>query len=268
MVDDEYRKDRKFESGLRGPIQDRVNMLNMLTYAEVLDKAILAEANLNRYQSSGESQKKRQNYDNHRGAFDARKKTNIGSSSYSRQEGGTRPTCSSCGKTHSGVCCWASRACFECGEVGHRVEDCPKAKANDGKKNENTSGPAQKGNVRKGQMRQGRVFALVPGDTQNAETVVSSILPICSQGAYTLNDSGSTHSFVSTKFAEKFSKANSVVDVLSRKIDGNLACLAMISVEPTIIEEVKTRQMEDGFFKKVVDEFVTKPRSGYTIENQ
>ena len=42
MVSDEYRKARKFESGLRGPIQDRVNMLNMPTYAEVLDKAILA----------------------------------------------------------------------------------------------------------------------------------------------------------------------------------------------------------------------------------
>ena len=52
MVSDEYRKARKFESGLRGPIQDRVNMLNMPTYAEVLDKAILAEANLNRYHSS------------------------------------------------------------------------------------------------------------------------------------------------------------------------------------------------------------------------
>ncbi|XP_028053620.1 uncharacterized protein LOC114257986 [Camellia sinensis] len=42
----------------------------------------------------------------------------------------------------------------------------------------------------------------------------------------------------------------------------------MISVEPTIIEEVKTRQMEDRVLRKVIDEIVTKPRSGYTIENQ
>ena len=55
MVDDEYRKTRKFESRLRGPIQDRVNILNMPTYAVVLDKAILAEAHLNRYQSSAEN---------------------------------------------------------------------------------------------------------------------------------------------------------------------------------------------------------------------
>ena len=81
MVSGEYRKARKFESGLRGPIQDRVNMLNMLTYAGVLDKAILAEANLNRYQNSGESQRKRHNYEGRRMPFNAKKKANVGSSS-------------------------------------------------------------------------------------------------------------------------------------------------------------------------------------------
>lgn len=63
-------------------------------------------------------------------------------------------------------------------------------------------------------------------------------------------------------------KGNSVADALSRKLVGSLACLAMVSVEPTIIEEVKTRQMEDEFLKRVIDEFVTKPRSGYTVENK
>ena len=63
-------------------------------------------------------------------------------------------------------------------------------------------------------------------------------------------------------------KANSVADALNKKLVGGLACLAMISVEPTIIEEVKTKQMEDKFLKRVIDEFVIKPRPGYTIENQ
>ncbi|XP_028098130.1 uncharacterized protein LOC114297847 [Camellia sinensis] len=104
MIDDEYQKVRKFESGLRGPIQDRVNMLNMPTCAGVLDKAILAEANLNRYQGSGESQRKRQNYDNRRVPFNAKKKINMGSSNNSNQEGNVKPTCTSCGKLHFGVC--------------------------------------------------------------------------------------------------------------------------------------------------------------------
>ena len=83
MVDDEYRKARKFERGLPRPIQDRVNMLNMPTYVGVVDKAILAEANLNRYQSPAESQRKRQNYENRRVSFNAKKKANMGSSSNS-----------------------------------------------------------------------------------------------------------------------------------------------------------------------------------------
>ena len=49
-------------------------------------------------------------------------------------------------------------------------------------------------------MRQGRVFALVPGDVQNTETVVSGILSICTQNAYVLIDSGSTLLYVSHAF--------------------------------------------------------------------
>ncbi|XP_028096545.1 uncharacterized protein LOC114296450 isoform X1 [Camellia sinensis] len=169
MVDDEYRKARKFESGLRGPIQDRVNMLNMPTYAGVLDKAILAEANLNRYQSSGEGQKKRQNYDNRRVPFNAKKRMSTDGSNNSNQEGNAKPVCTSCGKLHFGVCRWATGACYECGEIGHRVKDCPKARTDGGKRNGSTSGPAQSNNVGRTQARQGRVFALVPGDAQNDE---------------------------------------------------------------------------------------------------
>ncbi|XP_028093420.1 uncharacterized protein LOC114293537 [Camellia sinensis] len=134
MVNNEYRKARKFESGLRDPIQDRVNMLNMPTYAGVLDKAILAEANLSRSQSSGENQRKRQDYDNRQAPSDVNKKVNVGSANNANQEGGTRPTCSSCGKQRFGVCYRVSGACFECDKMGHRIKDCPKVKARDDKK--------------------------------------------------------------------------------------------------------------------------------------
>ncbi|XP_028058995.1 uncharacterized protein LOC114262791 [Camellia sinensis] len=134
MVNNEYRKARKFESGLRGRIQDRVNMLNMPTYTRVLDKAILAEANLNKYQSSGENQRKRQDYDNRQAPSNVNKKVSVGNSSNSNQESGTRLTCTSCGMRHFGVCHQASGVCFECGEMGHHIKDCPKVKAKDGKK--------------------------------------------------------------------------------------------------------------------------------------
>ena len=58
-------------------------------------------------------------------------------------------------------------------------------------------------------MRQGRVFALVPGDVQNTETVVSGILSICTQNAYVLIDSGSNGLF---SFREKACDTYECVD--------------------------------------------------------
>ncbi|XP_028063316.1 uncharacterized protein LOC114266588 [Camellia sinensis] len=137
MVGSEYMKARKFESGLRGPIQDQVNFLNMPTYAGVLDKAILAKANLNRIQSSRKNQRKRQTYDNREKEADpndAEEKTREDSPNNANQEGGTWPTCATCGKRHFGVCLRTTGACFECGEMSHRIKDCPKIKARGDKK--------------------------------------------------------------------------------------------------------------------------------------
>ncbi|XP_028106055.1 uncharacterized protein LOC114305137 [Camellia sinensis] len=48
-------------------------------------------------------------------------------------------------------------------------------------------------------------------------------------------------------------KANSVADALSRTSDGNLACLTVMTAEPTIVDEVKIRKMEDNFLKKIAE---------------
>ncbi|XP_028057791.1 uncharacterized protein LOC114261691 [Camellia sinensis] len=46
MVDTEYKKARKFEGGLRNAILDRVNMLKLPTYVDVLERAVIAEGNI------------------------------------------------------------------------------------------------------------------------------------------------------------------------------------------------------------------------------
>ncbi|XP_028122319.1 uncharacterized protein LOC114319492 [Camellia sinensis] len=89
----------------------------------------------------------------------------------------------------------------------YEVKDCPKAKQ---KGASSSSGSVKKPNTKatteKEPMTQGRVFALIPGEARNTETVVSGTLSICTRDAYALIDSGSTHSFISRKFVNKLDK--------------------------------------------------------------
>ena len=46
MVDTDYKKAKKFEGGLNVEILDRINVLKLLKYVDVLDRAIMAELNI------------------------------------------------------------------------------------------------------------------------------------------------------------------------------------------------------------------------------
>ncbi|XP_028125340.1 uncharacterized protein LOC114322266 [Camellia sinensis] len=46
MVDIDYKKVRKFEGSLRNDIQERVNVLKLLTYVDVLDHNLMLETNI------------------------------------------------------------------------------------------------------------------------------------------------------------------------------------------------------------------------------
>jgi len=92
------------------------------------------------------------------------------------------------------------------------VKDCPLGSDNANRPMASSTGSAftaktnARANSGKEPLSQGRVFALVPGDVQNTEVMVSGILPICSQNACVLIDSGSTHSFVSYTFSQKLTR--------------------------------------------------------------
>ena len=89
-------------------------------------------------------------------------------------------------------------------------------------------------------------------------------------------------------------RANTVANALSRKSIGNLSCLltsqkellrdlekneieivmrehggilATISAQPAIIEEIKEKQPQNEFLKKIMDEIDSKPRPGVVLEN-
>ncbi|XP_028059685.1 uncharacterized protein LOC114263367 [Camellia sinensis] len=205
MVDTDYKKPRKFEGGLDLEVFDRVGVLKLPTYVEMLDRALMAEAIIavkkQTTTPTTEWKEKRAGFNFTEGRSFS-KKQNTGSSSSSSQSSRSIPNCPDRRRKHKGACYRASGACFRCGKTGHMVRNCPMrfdevscpvassaGSVSAARSNVRTNA---RGDTNHKTLRQWRVFALVPGDAQNTESVVS--------------DSGSTHSFVSHAFFRKLTK--------------------------------------------------------------
>lgn len=50
-------------------------------------------------------------------------------------------------------------------------------------------------------------------------------------------------------------------------LQGQEATIAAVMAQPTLLEEIKLRQMEDETLKKICDELETKPKSGFSLMN-
>ncbi|XP_028092608.1 uncharacterized protein LOC114292789 [Camellia sinensis] len=158
-------------------------MLKLPTYVDVLERAIIAEGNLAAQNRISEWKGKRQNDQLFKGlATPPNKKQNSGTSSTTTFTQDSAPVCLECGRRHRGVCHRLSGACFRYGKTSHLIRDCPQGNQQNNKKVVISSvGSAPTSNTKsvvkppnnKDTARQGRVFALVPGDVQNAATVVS-----------------------------------------------------------------------------------------------
>nr|XP_009776764.1 PREDICTED: uncharacterized protein LOC104226447 [Nicotiana sylvestris] len=142
----------------------------------------------------------------------------------------TTPVYQICGRSHLGQCHVLTGECFWCGQLGHHLRDCPRPSRNFNQDyiqsvaptqtTRNTSGATGIGNrgrgagdratVNQGQRNAGRgqarVFAFTRQVTQASNAVVTGILFVCSFDSLALIDLGSTHSYVSSYFALRFSK--------------------------------------------------------------
>ncbi|XP_028071569.1 uncharacterized protein LOC114273926 [Camellia sinensis] len=183
MIDTDYKKAQKFEGGLDLDIFNRVGVLKLPTYVDVLDRALMVEANLAAKKQFKvpitEWKGKRSGYGFRKGRSFVNKKQNTGSTSSSRQSSRSIPVCPECGRKHQRVCCRASNAYFRCGKMGHVVRDCLLRSKNadclaaSSAESASTARTNTRANTGKETLRQDQVFALVPGDVQNTEAVVS-----------------------------------------------------------------------------------------------
>ncbi|XP_057465182.1 uncharacterized protein LOC130754911 [Actinidia eriantha] len=183
MVDTKEKKAEKFEDGLRGNIKNRLELFQLPTYAEVVNCALLTERSNEEYYQDRDNKRKGE-ISKGPGRLNAIQfqKSNTGTmskiNSSSSSFKGTYPQCPKCGKFHKGTICYARMgACFNCGQQGHMIKDCPKFNqtqtmvASTATPSQSIQRPNPTAGM--GQLQQGKVFALVPGDVQTSTSLVS-----------------------------------------------------------------------------------------------
>ncbi|XP_028104464.1 uncharacterized protein LOC114303522 [Camellia sinensis] len=132
------------------------------------------------------------------------KKLNSGTSSASTPTRDSAPTCPDCGRRHRGTCYRVTGACFKIVLKG--IDKMGIEPLLVGSTLIPSTKLVAKTTNNKDTARQGTVFALVPGDVQNAVAVVSSTFTIHGHSAHVLFHSGSTHSFVSKIFVQNLNR--------------------------------------------------------------
>ncbi|KAF7142831.1 hypothetical protein RHSIM_Rhsim05G0110500 [Rhododendron simsii] len=200
MVADENKKARKFEDGLKYEIRKVVRPMRLPTYADVVDRALLVEQEIEESKRFTKNRKRQNSSIGNKNEGGAYKRPYTGPTNNGRHGRDQRervPRCQTCGKEHFRIC-RSTTTCYGCGGQGHYKGECPNLPSGANTMLSKTA-TVGKPNTRV----QGRAFALVPGDPRNNENVVAGNMLLCSLPAYVLIDSGSSHSFVSLKFSMK-----------------------------------------------------------------
>lgn len=132
------QKAMHFEHGLKPTIRTRLTAFELTKYSEVMHKALRVEQDCDEYQQMKDSKKRDRDgklqqgngsMHNVKSKKNGKGKETIEDEAQAIGTTGTR-NCPHCGKNHGNLPCYRKTgACFECGQQGHRVKDCPK-KAN------------------------------------------------------------------------------------------------------------------------------------------
>ncbi|XP_035541661.1 uncharacterized protein LOC118344664 [Juglans regia] len=162
LIPDEEKKARKFEECLNYQIYERVMVLQIQSFSELVHKAILVEQNIKRGVELQETRKRTTPQGSSGMDQGSWKKRNEGSNSGQKRMQGFQSNnlCNFCNNAHTGECRKEMRTCFRCGKSGHFIKDCPLLLSDNRKPNPPpVSQQTSEGNNQR-RMGPARVFAL------------------------------------------------------------------------------------------------------------
>ncbi|XP_073031273.1 uncharacterized protein [Primulina eburnea] len=192
IAENDKDKGEHFLRGLKPEIQRDVHMAKVITYQDIVERALLAEHDEQEIEK--ERQLRRQAFQTRRqgasastrGGYKGKGKMEQRNKTYAPSSDTERPSCPKCGKPHKGECLVVSGRCYRCKEMGHTAQKCPLS--------------SDKGQV------QGRIFTMTKEGANHDSSVISGNILLSGKEALTLIDTGATHSFMSEVFMHSLSR--------------------------------------------------------------
>ncbi|RVW65054.1 Transposon Ty3-I Gag-Pol polyprotein [Vitis vinifera] len=167
LIATEEEKALKFQDGLKPYLKNKISILKLGVYSEVVDRALIVEKDNEELHQYREQQRERNRSDGAHGNQAQRRSTSGKNQNKGKAAQNLDGACPTCGKKHGDRPCYRETgACFGCGKQGHLIRDCPEnRKFIIGKPKEENKEDKQKPKA------QGRVVLIDPGSTHSFVSV-------------------------------------------------------------------------------------------------
>ena len=126
LIATEEKKALKFQDGLKPYLKNKISILKLSVYSEVVDKALIAEKDNEEFHQYREQQRKMNRNDGAHGNQAQKRSAPNRNQNKGKAAQNLDGICPTYGKKHGGRSCYReTRACFSCRKQGHMVRDCP-----------------------------------------------------------------------------------------------------------------------------------------------
>ncbi|RVW78342.1 hypothetical protein CK203_047694 [Vitis vinifera] len=120
------RKTLKFQDGLKPYLKNKISILKLGVYSEVVDRALIAEKDNEELHQHREQQRKRNRSDGAHGNQAQRRSTSGRNQNKGKAAQNLDGACPTCGKKHGGMPCYRETgSLLWLWEQGHLIRDCP-----------------------------------------------------------------------------------------------------------------------------------------------